>query len=569
MVSAGGRRLLRGIASLRWSRSDQRFAAGARPGSTRRVNFLGSKFMKFIEFFRRGNRAPAGRSVYCETTDRECWDVSRYLEPAKVDAIMQVANSGDPRDQARLIRELTEKYHGITHGWSVRSNALCGVDFAVTPGDSSRRAKLAAEALEDNLRNAGGSELKNFAELIRALSWSLMTGYAAAEIVWQPGGLIDGFVRLPPETLTFVGGEPADDASRPRLVTSWAPGGVALAPDKFIVHTSSAGDDPARGGLVRPLAWLACFAMLGQKGALAFCERYGMPFLAARIDETTWQNERGKLQRIIKAFGPSGGGVITKGVELELLQTTSSGDIFFKLLDYWDRAVERVLLGQTASGGDGGGLSKNDAQSKVRQDLLESDATGLAGTLNAQLIEPWMRYNFGDGVARPRLVFDVVPPEDQVAKYDAKKAKYDAMGVAIRAGILTATPEIERVVREDLGLPPMSDAALADWEAGRGVRLPITLKQEAPPGGMPPEALAMSDAPEEPDDDELEPLTDEQRIMFAHYLAPFDRELAALLDDGDDEAIMRRLPAALERLRCDDRVLADYLLQNLKREMRS
>lgn len=536
---------------------------------------MGSKKMKFIEFFRRGNRAPAGRSVYCEATDREACDVSRYLEPAKVDAIMQAANGGDPRDQARLTRELTEKYHAITHGWGVRSNALCGVDFVVEPGDGSRRARLAAEALEDNLRNAGGGGLATFAELIRALSWALMTGYAATEIVWRPGGLIDGFAKLPPEALTFAGGEPDADAFRPRLVTSRAPGGLALAPDKFVIHTSGVGDDPARGGLIRPLAWLACFALLDQKGALAFCERYGMPFLAAKIDETTWQNERGKLQRIIKAFGPSGGGVFTKGVELELLQTASNGDIFFRLLDYWDRAIERVLLGQTASGGDGGGLSKNDAQSKVRQDLLESDATGLAGTLNAQLIEPWMRYNFGDTVARPRLVFDVVPPEDQVAKYDAKKAKYDAMGVAIRAGILTATPEIERVVREDLGLPPMSDAALADWAAGKGVRLPTTLKQDAPAGPQ-PGALAMSDAPAEdepdddafePDDDAFEPLTEEQRAMFARYLAPFDRALAALLDDGDDEAIMRRLPVALERLRCDDRALADYLLQTLKREM--
>ena len=56
------------------------------------------------------------------------------------------------------------------------------------------------------------------------------------------------------------------------------------------------------------------------------------------------------------------------------------------------------------------------------------------------------------------------------------KDKYVALGVAIRAGLLTATPEIEEQTRTELGLPAMSPEVKKAWEATGGIRQPITLK---------------------------------------------------------------------------------------------
>lgn len=199
-------------------------------------------------------------------------------------------------------------------------------------------------------------------------------------------------------------------------------------------------------------------------------------------------------------------------------------------------AVEQVALRSDASSGDGGGLSKDNAQDKVRQDILEADATMLADCINRKVAEPWSRFNSGVQAACPRLVFVTDPPEDveraaNVIKtmYDAGweadqeevsarlgfkftrraddqfgqiptgdpvegedahtlnlKQKYDAMGVAIRAGLLTATPEIEAQTRAELGLPAMSPEVRKAWEATGGIRQPITLKTA--------EAAAVSEA---------------------------------------------------------------------------
>ena len=113
--------------------------------------------------------------------------------------------------------------------------------------------------------------------------------------------------------------------------------------------------------------------------------------------------------RRVSSFGSSGGGLVTQGTEIVPVQApNTTGDVYFKVLEFFDNAVHRLLQGQTASSGDGGGLSKDNAQDKVRQDILESDVEYLADIINAQLAAPWCRFNFG-GTPVPKLTFDVAP----------------------------------------------------------------------------------------------------------------------------------------------------------------
>ena len=186
------------------------------------------------------------------------------------------------------------------------------------------------------------------------------------------------------------------------------------------------GSDPVRGGLIRPLAWLHCFIQCNIKDLLSFIERYGMPFILAKVSEDSFNNERNELLRMISSFGSSGGGLVTQGTEIVPVQApNTTGDVYFKVLEFFDNAVHRLLQGQTASSGDGGGLSKDNAQDKVRQDILESDVEYLADIINAQLAAPWCRFNFG-GTPVPKLTFDVAPPEDKEKNANTLKTLYEA-----------------------------------------------------------------------------------------------------------------------------------------------
>jgi hypothetical protein len=63
-------------------------------------------------------------------------------------------------------------------------------------------------------------------------------------------------------------------------------------------------------------------------------------------------------------------------------------------------------------------------------------------------------------------------------KFDNLKAKFDAYGVAVRAGAITPAEVDEDAFRKEAGLPTMSPAVRGAWKEDKGYRRPITLLQK-------------------------------------------------------------------------------------------
>ena len=469
----------------------------------------------------------SGRWLLDDPNDRNYTDVSRDLSPERVDSIMSRANQGDAADQAELANLLLEKNHEIKHAFSVRVNSILGLKYTVEPGDDdSPEARSAAEAFHRALKNCGDrDDCDGFRDLLRDMMRAILVGYSVNEIIWGPGGSLLGFASVPSRDVNYI------NSFSPTIRLSGGAVEMPLEPDKFVyLATRENGSDPARGGLVRPLAWLHCFLNVNIKDLLSFIESYAMPVIIAKVSDSAFESELTHLMNLIRSFGPNGGGIVSQGTELSTIQAPNvTGEVYFRVIEYIKDAITRLILGQTASSGDGGGLSKDNAQDKVRQDILEADATMLADCINRKIAAPWSRFNFGFGVARPSLVFITDPPEDSErnantlktlfeagfeadgqeiserfgwkmkrraaeaglpdpnasvqGETDAESArtlnlkqKYDAMGVAIRGGFLTATPEIEEHTRSELGLPPMTEDVRKAWAATGGIRQPITLK---------------------------------------------------------------------------------------------
>jgi hypothetical protein len=80
-------------------------------------------------------------------------------------------------------------------------------------------------------------------------------------------------------------------------------------------------------------------------------------------------------------------------------------------------------------------------------------------------------------------------------RFENLKAKFDAYGVAVRAGAITPADVDEDQFRQEAGLPPMSQAVKGAWKEDKGFRRPITL---APTGGIKPAPTQTTQA-NEPD----------------------------------------------------------------------
>ncbi|MBR4253923.1 MAG: DUF935 family protein [Lentisphaeria bacterium] len=494
-------------------------------------------FKKLLTAARSGHTWLSGRWVQETPQDRSRYAQTGGYTPERIDALLRAAEAGDISDLCVASREIRSRNWDVLHALQTRTAALSGCEWNVEPGDDTPAAKAAADALDRELRAAGANGDGTFADLVGWLQLAVVDPFAAAEIIWKPDGGIAGFRSIGAWHFTLR------DGFAPKLITEDAPSGMELPPDKVIFHRRGGENDPASGGLIHCLAWLHVFQNYPIKDLMAFVERYGMPFVVAKVDQGTFEQERWTLRNLIRSFGPNGGGIINRSTELELLQAANTGgDVYFRLLDYTGQAITKVLLGQLASSSDSAGMSNGDAQSAVRQDLLDSDARAMESTLRSGLIAPWMRFRTAAAVPAPYIHFCTERPEDVQAlaqtlstlsaagleavdldeisarfgiKLQRKpvqeqpfgfgtasptspaagntdidtlnlKQKYDAMGVAIRAGLLTATPEIEEQTRSELGLPEMTPEVRKAWEATGGIRQPITLKSR--------EADAVNDA---------------------------------------------------------------------------
>ena len=87
---------------------------------------------------------------------------------------------------------------------------------------------------------------------------------------------------------------------------------------------------------------------------------------------------------------------------------------------------------------------------------------------------------------------------DNDLNFETLKAKFDAYGVAVRAGAITPSKEDEDVFRQEGGLPTMSPAVLGAWEEDKGFRRPITLVS----GSSEPPTAANTDTEQTNDPDE-------------------------------------------------------------------
>ena len=116
------------------------------------------------------------------------------------------------------------------------------------------------------------------------------------------------------------------------------------------------------------------------------------------------------------------------------------------------------------------------------------------------------------------------------------------MGVAIRAGLLTATPEIEEQTRAELGLPPMTKEVKKAWEATGGIRQPITLKST--------EEAAVSEALDVDDKAASArplPMGAEKSDpgLYEEWFDPIKRELEALSGENVGENELKKRLTAL------------------------
>lgn len=282
-----------------------------------------------------------------------------------------------------------------------------------------QQRRLAVVSREWEVRPGGDKRLDlQAADFIRkvlgSIDWDNVTdkmlhgrfyGFAVAEMIWARDGAL-----IYPESIKvkrqsrfrwFVDGSL-------RLLT-WANqyDGESLSsyPHKFWAFRCGGDNDdnPYGYGLAQNLYWPAWFKRNGSKFWARFLETFAAPTPIGKYAPSATLTEKARLLEALEAIRSGAAIAIPENVLIDLLEATRSGDPAYEQFEaYWDRAIAKVILGQTMTSEAVGGQYKADVQMDVRQDLVKADSDLVNGSANQTWVRWLTDWNF-PGAAYPTI----------------------------------------------------------------------------------------------------------------------------------------------------------------------
>ncbi len=350
------------------------------------------------------------------------------LTPQKLVAILRDADSGDLGAQMELFEQMEERDAHLFSVANTRRLAVTGLPWEIVsaaemPGwrsgarESQALANEAAAYCDEALR--GTCDLD---DAFGHLSLAYGRNVSVVELVWETGSdgvYLAGMIPIAFERLMI------NDEGELRILTDEEKlKGIAMPPDKFIVHTPHARSGHAmRGGLSRVTALAYLAKHFAIKDWMIFAEVFGMPVRIARYAPNATEREKRELLAMLKQLGADATGIFSKAVEIEIAHSRLPGEtnLYENLCIYFDREISKAWLGQTLTTdtirtrASAGAAVVHD---RVRRDLRDDDLRREATTLRRDLLTPLTRLRFGPDSPVPhfRRIPDQTLEPERLAK---------------------------------------------------------------------------------------------------------------------------------------------------------
>lgn len=352
---------------------------------------------------------------------RDRWSTypSAGLTPHRLATIFKEADQGDIYRQAELFEEMEEKDPHLFSTLGTRKNAVLRLDYDIAPFSESAEDRKIRDFVADVLFN-----LPAFEDALLDLLDALGKGYSMAEILWGIDGgraVVTGLNWIHSKKANFIErrtGMWTPIPGAPRILTEAQPiDGEEMPPFKLVYHRYKArsGHD-TRAGILRVCAWMYLFKNYSVKDWSVFAEVFGMPLRIGKYDPGASQADKDALLAAVRSLGTDAAGIISKSTEIELVEAVQKGGsriVHEALAEFCNKEMSKAVLGQTATTeGTPGRLGNEDAQDKVRQDLIEADSEALSKTVRFQIIRPLVGFNFGWDKPLPWFKLDYQEPED-------------------------------------------------------------------------------------------------------------------------------------------------------------
>lgn len=258
-------------------------------------------------------------------------------------------------------------------------------------------------------------------------------GFTPLELIWKKTDnwwhLLDVIPR-PPQWFAF------DQANKPIFVGNYGffggiPQGLPAGKFVFVSHHATY-NNPYGLRLLSRCLWAVAFKRGGLQFYSRFVERHGMPWVLGKAPQKALAHEKramaGDLARMVQDCVA----VIPAGAEVNFLTAgQTQGDLHERFLERQDRAISKIIMGQTLTAEMQGAnsLAAAETHKDVADDLADADKAMVADAWN-EIAWIYAQVNAGAGVLAPLAAYE--EPEDLSTRAELDKKLFD-IGVTFTA----------------------------------------------------------------------------------------------------------------------------------------
>ena len=336
------------------------------------------------------------------------------LTPQRLALTLQDAEQGSIMTQCELAEDMEEKDAHLFSELQKRKRAFLGVDRRVEPPrNPSKQEEQDAAMINEWLEDAPWVD-----DLILNMADAILKGFSNSEIIWRKDGNFWTIDDVPFRDPSWFMVNPDNRNQITLRDNSYT--GAELQPLGWVSHLHQAKSGyVARSGLVRILAWPFLFRALSTRDFAEMLEIYGLPIRLGKYPGGASKDEKATLRAAIAAIGHNAGGIMPKGMEIEIIEATKGvGDPFSSMTSWAEKSMSKAILGGTLTSQADGATSTNalgNVHNEVRQELRDSDLAQLGQTLTRDVVIPLYALNcksYRSPRRHPRYIFDTSEPED-------------------------------------------------------------------------------------------------------------------------------------------------------------
>jgi phage gp29-like protein len=383
-----------------------------------------------------------GKPIAGPETDPQRW-FGQFLALPNPDPILREMGQAE-----KVYYSIMSDPHVLGDIRSIRGN-FRSHDYRILAGDEGNSKSLAAQALcEDWMQRTRPNELADWLEVMWQMSSAFATGYRAHELVWE----LDGGKYLP----SMVADRPQrrikfNAHGEPMLISRDNMLGQAVEPYQLVVSRHMATiENPYGMAALSCCFWAWTFKTGGWRAFVRYCERHGLPWPVARYPQGTSDAELNTLAKAIETMIESAYALVPEGTGIELLVPNSSGSGMLPqqaLIDLCNGEMSKALTGQSMVAElRGVGARAASETALKRQESIDDSVRDISAQSMAAIFRWITLFNFGDGVAPPKLEF--------FKTGTGGKERAETYQLAARLG---ANPS-KAALLEELGIPTARDA---------------------------------------------------------------------------------------------------------------